>query len=215
MIRLAKPQGYVILSPSRQQVANQAAAECLPLIFEPKSRFYTSPVLVLDFQSLYPSQIIAHNLCYSTCLGRISRSIEKRFGTTVLQVRREMLRQLEDHLFISPNAVMFTRKETRAGVLPRMLQEVLTTRVMVKNAMKQVGESDKTLYRMLDYRQLALKLLANVTYGYTSASFSGRMPCVDIADTIVQSGRETLERAIRIVEAEWNAEGTRWMILYD
>jgi DNA polymerase zeta len=34
----------------------------------------------------------------------------------------------------------------------------------------------------------------NVTYGYTGASFSGRMPCVEIADDIVQTGRETLEK---------------------
>jgi DNA polymerase zeta len=46
----------------------------------------------------------------------------------------------------------------------------------------------------LDARQLGLKLIANVTYGYTSASFSGRMPCVDIADSIVQMGRQTLEK---------------------
>lgn len=47
---------------------------------------------------------------------------------------------------------------------------------------------------MLDAKQLTLKLLANVTYGYTSASFSGRMPSVDIADSIVATGRESLER---------------------
>lgn len=40
---------------------------------------------------------------------------------------------------------------------------------------------------MLDYRQYALKMIANVTYGYTSASFSGRMPCVEIAGTRVCS----------------------------
>lgn len=33
-----------------------------------------------------------------------------------------------------------------------------------------------------------------MTYGYTSATFSGRMPAVEIADSIVQSGRETLEK---------------------
>lgn len=48
--------------------------------------------------------------------------------------------------------------------------------------------------KLLDARQLSLKLICNVTYGYTSASFSGRMPCVEIADSIVQSGRETLEK---------------------
>ncbi len=39
---------------------------------EPQSNFYTSPLLVLDFQSLYPSIMIAYNYCYSTCLGRIN-----------------------------------------------------------------------------------------------------------------------------------------------
>lgn len=33
---------------------------------------------------------------------------------------------------------------------------------------------------MLDARQLGLKLIANVTFGYTSAHFSGRMPCVEV-----------------------------------
>ena len=52
------------------QVANQPAMEAVPLILEPESRFYTDPLLVLDFQSLYPSIIIAYNLCYSTIVGR-------------------------------------------------------------------------------------------------------------------------------------------------
>ena len=39
--------------------------EAMPLVMEPESRFYADgPVVVLDFQSLYPSQIIAYNLCF-------------------------------------------------------------------------------------------------------------------------------------------------------
>lgn len=36
----------------------------------------------------------------------------------------------------------------------------------------------------------------------------GRMPCVELADAIVQTARETLENAIRVVEGtkEWNAK---------
>jgi len=52
------------------------------------------------------------------------------------------------------------------------------------------------LRRILDARQLGLKYIANVTYGYTSATYSGRMPAVEIADSIVQSGRETLEKVV-------------------
>jgi hypothetical protein len=49
---------------------------------------------------------------------------------------------------------------------------------------------------MMEARQMGLKLIANVTYGYAGASFSGRMPCSDIADSIVQTGRATLEKVL-------------------
>ncbi len=54
---------------------------------------------------------------------------------------------------------------------------------------------------VLDARQMALKYISNFTYGYTSASFSGRMPNVDVADAIVNSGRKLLEWAISIIES--------------
>lgn len=62
--------------------------------------------------------------------------------------------------------------------------------------------------RVLDSRQLGLKLIANVTYGYTAAGFSGRMPCAELADAIVQTGRDTLRRCISLVQSEeaWQAE---------
>ena len=74
-----------------------------------------------------------------------------------------------------------------------MLSEILDTRVMVKNSMS-CDSIDKSFLKLQNNRQLALKYIANVTYGYTSASFSGRMPCAEIADSIVQTGRETLEK---------------------
>ena len=64
MLRIAKPSGYIPLSPSRSQVADQAAIEVIPLVMEPKSGLKTDPVCVLDFRSLYPSIIIAYNMWY-------------------------------------------------------------------------------------------------------------------------------------------------------
>lgn len=74
-----------------------------------------------------------------------------------------------------------------------MLEDILNTRIMVKKVMKR-SKDDEYLFKSLDAKQFGLKMIANVTYGYTSASFSGRMPCVEIADSIVQTGRQTLEK---------------------
>ncbi|CAI5468004.1 unnamed protein product [Closterium sp. Yama58-4] len=71
MLRLVHSQNYLLISPSRMQVSSQPAPACIPLVMEPECRYYTSPVVVLDFHSLYPSMLIAHNLCFSSCLGRI------------------------------------------------------------------------------------------------------------------------------------------------
>lgn len=87
---------------------------------------------------------------------------------------------------------MYVKPSVRRGLLAKMLSEILDTRIMVKNSMKP--DNDKSFIRLQNNRQLALKYIANVTYGYTSASFSGRMPCAEIADSIVQTGRETLEK---------------------
>jgi DNA polymerase zeta len=208
MFRIAKPENFILISPSRKQVGGQNALECLPLVMEPQSAFYNSPLLVLDFQSLYPSAMIAYNYCYSTFLGRIVnwRGTNK-MGFTEFRRQQRLLELLKDHINISPNGMMYTKPEIRKSLLAKMLGEILETRVMVKSGMK-IDKDDRALQRLLNNRQLALKLIANVTYGYTSASFSGRMPCSEIADSIVQTGRETLERAIALIHSvkRWGAE---------
>ncbi|KAI0689616.1 hypothetical protein BC835DRAFT_1368378 [Cytidiella melzeri] len=207
MFRIAKPESFVLLSPSKQDVGKQNAAECMPLIMEPLSAFYNSPLLVLDFQSLYPSIMIAYNYCYSTCLGRVTEfKGQNKFGVVDLHQPPGLLDTLQEHIHVSPNGMIFVKPHVRKGLLGRMLTELLDTRVMIKTAMKGV-QNDKALRRVLDARQLAMKFIANVTYGYTSASYSGRMPAVEIADAIVQSGRETLEKAIKVIDTtpKWGA----------
>lgn len=83
----------------RTQVGKQNAAECIPLIMEPLSAFYNSPLVVLDFQSLYPSIMIAYNYCYSTCLGRVTDfKGQFKFGVTDLRQPAGMLATLHDYI---------------------------------------------------------------------------------------------------------------------
>jgi DNA polymerase zeta len=77
LCRLSKRLDYVLLSASRFQLKKQIPNQMIPLVMEPPKCFYFSPVVVLDFQSLYPSIMIAYNICYSTCLGKIVNSLEE------------------------------------------------------------------------------------------------------------------------------------------
>ncbi|XP_026173816.1 DNA polymerase zeta catalytic subunit isoform X2 [Mastacembelus armatus] len=209
MLRVAKPLNYIAVTPSIQQRAQQRAPQCIPLVMEPESRFYSNSVVVLDFQSLYPSIVIAYNYCYSTCIGHVDSlgtPDEFKFGCTSLRVPPELLYQLRNDITVSPNGIAFVKATVRKGVLPSMLEEILNTRIMVKQSMKTYKQ-DKSLMKLLDARQLGLKLIANVTFGYTAASYSGRMPSVEVGDSIVHKARETLERAIKLVNdtKKWGA----------
>ena len=50
MLRVTKRKNFLLVSPSKNQVAGQAPMECIPLVMEPHSSFYSDPVVVLDFQ---------------------------------------------------------------------------------------------------------------------------------------------------------------------
>jgi DNA polymerase elongation subunit (family B) len=220
LARVAHPRGFILLAAQRDQVFDQPAVECLPLVMEPESGFYVDPVVVLDFQSLYPSMIIAHNLCFSTMLGNVNRlsswSEPQQLGVVrgyrapdKAELAKVFGAPAGDGVYVAPNGEMFVAAPHRRGILPQMLHEVLETRVMVKGAMKDMACDpcpNEELLARLNARQFAAKLLANVTYGFAAASASGRMPCAGLADSIVQCGRDALERIARYVQDELNGE---------
>ncbi|CAD2220779.1 DNA polymerase zeta subunit [Angomonas deanei] len=210
--RLTAPLDYILYSPSIEEVHRQPRIQTEPLILAPKAGYYQEdPVVVLDFRSLYPSVTIAYNLCYSTCLGvlREGGSLEGRLGVDLRYKTDLPALQREDVLF-SPSGAMFVPASCREGLLPRLLRLVLDTRFEVQAALEHVAgpAGDTEAQVQLKARQFALKMLANTAYGYTAASFTGRMPCVDLAEAIVSLGRLTLERAIRQIEdtPAWGAE---------
>lgn len=46
------------------------------IVIEPEKGFYQVPIATLDFSSLYPSIMMAHNLCYSTYLDSKKRALD-------------------------------------------------------------------------------------------------------------------------------------------
>ena len=198
LVRASRKLGYVLPSSSKAQVKSQSATEGIPMVLEPHSGLITDPVIVFDFQSLYPSLVIGYNMCFSTCMGRVScPTPETRLGTQSGLVRSAAAARSAINV---PSDVAFVQRAARVGLLPRICHELLQTRIMVKKSMK-VGNKSPGLLKQLDARQLSLKLLSNVIYGYSTASFSGRMPCAELADSIVLTGRESLENVMRTAES--------------
>jgi DNA polymerase zeta len=203
MGRVTRIENYMLPSPSPKQVSEMEALESMPLNMEPDTRFYSSPMIVLDFQSLYPSIMISHNYCYSTLIGRVDRDCSPFKFSRACRIKSETVEKLRDSITVSRNGVAFIKSHVKQGVIGRMLTELLETRVMLKNSMKRYKASNHRLFAILDAKQQSLKLLANVVYGYTSATFSGRMPAVEIADSVVETGRMKLEESIRHVNQDY------------
>jgi DNA polymerase family B len=179
-------RGYFFYSPSNQDTDNQEALTVQALTLEPESGHHQDPVVVCDFTALYPSLIIAYTTVFGhleyhstrreMCLsgrttGKVGPFLYPEGRTsTVLNLHMKSLRQGGiDRAYVSPTGTLYVAESVLKGVLPQVLDEMLCTRAMLKKAAKQyqklVPDLAPSILRQLEARQLALKYVANVTYG--------------------------------------------------
>ena len=119
-------------------------------LIEPVRGYYTDPVATLDFASLYPSIMMAHNLCYSTLIPS-----------------HELKNFSEDQYIRTPNGDYFIKQTIKKGLLPMILEELIMAR---KKARAELAKTTEPFQKaVLDGRQLALKISANSVYGFTGA----------------------------------------------
>ncbi|KAG0143234.1 hypothetical protein CROQUDRAFT_673057 [Cronartium quercuum f. sp. fusiforme G11] len=156
------------------------------IVMEPKRGYYDVPIATLDFASLYPSIMMAHNLCYTTL-------------TDAKTVKALGLRQHEDYI-ITPNGDYFVRASKRKGLLPIVLEDLLSARKRARAELKL--ETDPFKKAVLDGRQLALKVSANSVYGFTGATV-GKLPCLPIPMSVTAFGREMLKTTKAEVESKY------------
>ncbi|OBZ82248.1 DNA polymerase delta catalytic subunit [Choanephora cucurbitarum] len=155
-------------------------------VIEPERGYYDVPIATLDFTSLYPSIMQAHNLCYTTLL--LPETVQK-LGL-VKDVDYE----------ITPNNDMFVKSNRRKGVLPEILSDLLAARKRAKNDLKK--ETDPFKRAVLDGRQLALKISANSVYGFTGATV-GKLPCLQISSSVTAYGRAMIFKTKETVESHF------------
>ncbi len=130
-------------------------------------------VVVLDFKSMYPSIIIARNLCFTTLSPE---------GTTV-----------------SPSGARFLAPEVRRGIIPEILAELLADRDRFRRAARTAESAELGEY--YDGLQNAVKVLMNSFYGVLASSFY-RFTNKDIGAAITAFAREAITSIIHDLEAE-------------
>ncbi|KAJ7623462.1 DNA polymerase family B-domain-containing protein [Roridomyces roridus] len=183
LFRRANDEGYVIPALKGEGTDEQYEGAT---VIEPKKGYYDSPIATLDFSSLYPSIMMAHNLCYTTLLDKAT-------------VDRLGLVQDVDYV-TTPNNDMFASAKRRKGLLPIVLEDLISARKRAKADLKK--ETDPFKRAVLDGRQLALKISANSVYGFTGATI-GKLPCLEISSSVTAYGRQMIEKTKQEVEAEY------------
>jgi DNA polymerase delta subunit 1 len=158
-------------------------------VLEPKTGFYDRhPIATLDFASLYPSIMIAHNLCYTTLIPQ--KDIDK---------------YRPDEYTKTPTnpPSYFAKTHKREGLLAKVLLDLLNarkkarkllaeTKANLKNAKTEEEKAEyENLIGVYDGRQLALKVSANSVYGFTGAQV-GALPCLEIAGSVTAFGRNMI-----------------------
>ncbi|XP_034110049.1 DNA polymerase delta catalytic subunit [Drosophila albomicans] len=182
LLRKAKTKGFIM--PSYTSSGSDEQYEGATVI-EPKRGYYADPISTLDFASLYPSIMMAHNLCYTTLL---LPGAKDKLGLTDDQVER------------TPANNSFVKADLRRGLLPEILESLLAARKRAKNDLKV--EKDPFKRQVLDGRQLALKISANSVYGFTGAQV-GKLPCLEISGSVTAYGRTMIEMTKNEVETHY------------
>ena len=152
------------------------------LVLDPKIGFYDKFILLLDFNSLYPSIIQEYNICF----------------TTISRPQNELLdRDVEEYI---ETCIKLPAQDEKPGILPLEIKKLVDSRRQVKQLMADKSLS-ADLRMQYDIRQKALKLTANSLYGCLGFENS-RFYCKPLAALITKLGRGLLMKTKELVESK-------------
>jgi len=146
------------------------------LVFEPKRGLWDKFILVMDFNSLYPSIIQEYNIDFTT-VNRAGCDDDEN-----------------DQIPDLPPA------EMKQGILPRLIATLVNRRREVKKLMK-APDTPPAKIAQYDIKQMALKLTANSMYG--CLGFEGsRFYARPLAALTTSKGREILTNTRDLAESQ-------------
>jgi DNA polymerase delta subunit 1 len=160
-------------------------------VLEAQKGAYYTPITALDFEALYPSIMMAHNLCYSTYVMN-----EKDYGN-VPGIEYETFK-------IGDRTYKFAQDVP--SLLPAILLELKQFR---KKAKKDMAAATGYMKEVYNGKQLAYKISMNSVYGFTGAG-KGILPCVPIASTTTCRGRAMIDETKNYVEKNFPGAKVRY-----
>lgn len=143
-------------------------------------------VIPFDFTSLYPTTIIANNICHSTFV----------INPKIPNEECHVIRWKADDTQYS-----YRFKKSPIGVIPSLLKALLEQRTITKRQLKNT--TNEFLQKVLDKRQLAYKISANSIYGAMGVQV-GFIPFLPGAMCTTAMGRSYITKAADYVSSKFN-----------
>lgn len=148
-----------------------------------KGPYMDKVVTGLDFASLYPTIMRAHNLCYNTIV------LDDAYGN-LPDVDYEVIQWDSD---TGPREYKFA--QNTQGVLPKILQNLAKSRKKAKKDM--AAANDDFMKSVYNGKQLAFKVSMNSIYGFCAAFM---LPCQPISACVTTIGRNMIDKTKSLVE---------------
>jgi DNA polymerase alpha subunit A len=165
------------------------------LVLKPIRGLYDSIVLLLDFNSLYPSIIQQYNLCFTTIrywealdIARLSEAQLNQPSLTGASLGPLPL--LLESLVSKRRAVKKQQQQQQQQLQQQQLQHSLSSQNVINS---------KLLIQKLEIRQQALKLVANSVYGCLGYIHS-RFYCPTLAALTSAIGRHVLTHSVSLAQ---------------
>jgi DNA polymerase elongation subunit (family B) len=152
--------------------------------------------LWFDFERLYPSLIIANNICYTTLINSPEENTKLTHNkiNTITGINKKQVFQSK-----------FVKPEVKVGILPKILKEKIQQRNDTKNEIKK--ESDISVKKRLMKREKILKATTNAFYGFLAIQQEkGTLSLIIAAITITSLGRELTQSINEKIEMEFEAK---------
>lgn len=179
-----KTDRLIFMKPT-EEVVEKRSINTLMLrggeVLEPLKGLHEN-VIILDYKSLYPTIMMAYNLCYTTIIHK--KDDLKELGLS------------KNDIIETSSGSFFVKKNIFHGIIPSILEYYLLQRINIKKKISEIKDVEE-IHRLQSI-ETAIKILLNSYYGYTGYIRS-RLYDIEVANSVTSIGRENIENTKKMI----------------